>query len=156
MITTTELQTETLQSKIMELQSALFFTDSASLIKLPTHVIPEVEIDEEGNIWFVIARPAQHLAAFDKEMPTKMDFFQKGKDFFVKVRGVASFVTDHAEIDNNPSLSVDMREKMRSKELVAIQVKVQDMELIDNNPAPTGMSSWVKRSRSQMSSWFFF
>ena len=58
---TQELKEGVLKSKILELQSALLFTDSASIVKLPTHVISQVEIDEKENIWFVIPRPAQHI-----------------------------------------------------------------------------------------------
>lgn len=61
-----ELQQGMLKSKITELQSALFFTESASIVKLPTHVISDVEMDEEGQIWFVIPRPVQHIEAFEK------------------------------------------------------------------------------------------
>ena len=75
-----EQQEVILKSKIMELQSALLFTESSSLVKLPTHVISDVEIDEEGQIWFVIPKPIQHIDAFDKEIPAKLDFFKKGLD----------------------------------------------------------------------------
>ena len=64
-----ELQAGILKSKIMELQSALFFNESASILKLPTHVISDVEMDEEGQIWFVIPRPMQQIEAFEKEIP---------------------------------------------------------------------------------------
>src|ERR1700761_6591581 len=67
-----ETEMKVLQSKIEELQSALFYTESASLIKLPTHVIPDVEIDEQGRIWFAIPRPMQHIDAFEKEVPAKL------------------------------------------------------------------------------------
>src|SRR5438876_11438016 len=100
-----ELQTGVLKSKIMELQSALFFTESSSLVKLPTHVISEAEVDAEGQIWFVIPKPAQHIEAFDKEIPAKLDYFKKGKEFFVKVKGLACLMTDTAEIENNQALS---------------------------------------------------
>ena len=89
---TTEMQT--LKSKIMELQSALFFNESKSIVKLPTHVISDVELDSEGSIWFVIPKPSMHIEAYDKEIPAKLDFFKKGTDFFVKVRGTAFLQTE--------------------------------------------------------------
>ncbi|MES1159216.1 MAG: hypothetical protein ABUM51_00520, partial [Bacteroidota bacterium] len=98
MTTELELQTGIMKSKIMELQSALFFTESSSLVKLPTHVISETTIDAEGQIWFVIPKPAQHIEAFDKEIPAKLDYFQKGKEFFVKVTGTAYLITDAMEV----------------------------------------------------------
>ncbi|HWK04652.1 MAG TPA: pyridoxamine 5'-phosphate oxidase family protein [Puia sp.] len=147
-----ELQTGVLKSKIMELQSALFFTESSSLVKLPTHVISETEVDAEGQIWFVIPKPAQHIEAFDKEIPAKLDYFKKGNDSFVKITGTAFLITDAAEIVNT-SLSADMHSKMQNDQVIAVKVKVQVSELIDNTPKPT--KSWFQASRSQLSSWFF-
>ncbi len=73
--TAIETQNELLKSKIKELNSALFFTESSSIVKLPTHVISAVELDNEGQAWFVISKPAMNLEAYDKELPTKLDFF---------------------------------------------------------------------------------
>ena len=150
---TQELQAGLLKSQIMELQSALFFTESSSLVKLPTHVISESEIDAEGQIWFVIPKPAQHIEAFDKEIPAKLDYFKKGRDFFVKITGTAYLITDAAEIENNDSLSAELIAKMNDDQLIAVKVKIQVSELIDNTPQPK--QSWLQASRSQLSSWFF-
>ena len=150
--TTTEQKLEQgiLKSKIMNLQSALFFTESVSIVKLPTHVISDVEVDEEGNIWFVIPKPTMHIDAFEKEMPAKLDFFKKGMDFFVKVRGVATLLTETNEISDLP---VGMRERMKDTKVIGVKVKVVDSNLIDNTPKP--QQSWLQSSRSQLSSWFF-
>lgn len=153
MTTELELQNGVLTSKIIELQSALLFTESSSLVKLPTHVISDIEIDAEGQIWFVIPKPMQAIEAFDKEIPAKLDFFKKGKDFFVKVLGTAVIVTDNAEILNNPYLSDAMKERMMDRKVIAMRVDVQKMDLIDNSPKPA--HSWIQSSRSQLSSWFF-
>jgi hypothetical protein len=119
----------------MELRSALFFTESASILKLPTHVISDVEIDAEGQICFVIPRPMQRLEAFEQEMPAKLDFFKKGKDFFVKITGKAHL------IDNN------------DEKMISVKVIVQKAEWVDNTPKPA--QNWLQSSRSQLSSWFF-
>ncbi len=151
--TTQEAQAELLKSKIMELKSALFFTESASIVKLPTHVISEVEMDAEGQIWFVIPRPVQHLEAFEKEMPAKLDFFKKGKDFFIKITGIAFLITDMEEVNNNLNLSEEMRTKMNDKNVIGVKVMVQKTDWVDNTPKPT--QNWLQASRSQLSSWFF-
>jgi hypothetical protein len=134
----------------MDLQSALFFTESVSIVKLPTHVISDVEVDEEGNIWFVIPKPTMHIEAFEKEIPAKLDFFKKGMDFFVKVRGVAILLTEADEISDLPAT---MRERMKDKMVIGVKVKVVDSDLVDNTPKPS--QNWLQSSRSQLSSWFF-
>ena len=146
-------ETATLQSKIMELQSALFFTESTSIVKLPTHVIPDVELDNDGQVWFVIPKPAMHIEAYEKEIPAKLDFFKKGKEFFVKIRGVAFLQTDLHEANANPALSAEMRARMSDPAVIAVKVKMQETELVDNSPKPS--TNWLQASRSQLSSWFF-
>jgi len=144
---TTEMQT--LKSKIMELQSALFFNESKSIVKLPTHVISDVELDSEGSIWFVIPKPSMHIEAYDKEIPAKLDFFKKGTDFFVKVRGTAFLQTEI----NGETLSAGMRERLTNADVILVKVQVQESELVDNSPKPK--QNWLQASRSQLSSWFF-
>jgi hypothetical protein len=151
--TTQELEQGILKSKITELQSALFFTESVSIVKLPTHVISDVEVDTEGNIWFVIPRPVQHIEAFDKEIPAKLDFFKKGLDFFVKVRGIAVLQTNAEEIADNLMMSAEMRERMMDEKVIGVKVIVEESSVVDNTPKPS--QNWLQSSRSQLSSWFF-
>ena len=151
--TSQELQAGILKSKIMELQSALFFSESSSIVKLPTHVISDVELDNEGQIWFVIPKPAMHIEAYDTEMSAKLDFFKKGKDFFVKLRGVAVLQTDLEEANGNADLSDEMKAKMKDEAVIAVKIKIQDIDMVDNTPKPS--QNWLQASRSQLSSWFF-
>src|ERR1700761_1982012 len=143
-ITTEEMQV--LKSKIMELQSALLFTESKSIVKLPTHVISDVELDSDGNIWLVIPQPAMHIEAYEKEIPAKLDFFKKGKDFFVKVRGTAYLQTDLAEAGE--MLSEEMCQRMQDESVMAVKVLVQESELVDNSPKPS--QNWLQASRSHL------
>ena len=135
----------------MELQSALFFNESNSIVKLPTHVISDVELDSEGNVWFVIPKPAMHIDAYDREIPAKLDFFKKGKDFFVKIRGIAYLQTDLQEA--KASLSAGMHERMNDEQVIAVKIVVMERSLVDNTPKPS--QNWLQASRSQLSSWFF-
>lgn len=146
--TTQEQEISILKSKIQELQSALFFTESKSIVKLPTHVISEVEMDGEGAIWFVIPKPAMHIEAYDREIPAKLDFFKKGMDFFVKIRGIAYLQTDAAE-----GLSAEMQQRMSDEAVILVKVKIEDADLVDNSPKQA--QNWLKMSRTQLSSWFF-
>jgi hypothetical protein len=133
----------------MELQSALFFTESLSIIKLPTHVISDVVVDEAGDIWFVIPKPAMHIDAYEKEMPAKLDFFKKGMDFFVKARGTAYLLTDTCA----EGLPEEMKVKMNDEQVIGVKVVVANSDLVDNTPKPA--QNWLQASRSQLSSWFF-
>ncbi|HZE85237.1 MAG TPA: hypothetical protein VE035_13075 [Puia sp.] len=150
---TQETQAQMIKRRILELRSALFFTESASLLQLPTHVVMNTEMDEEGNIWFSIPKPAQQIEEFEKEIPAKMDFFKKGNAFFVKVTGKAHLITDANEIENAAGLTIEIRERMKEAGSIAVKVKIQDTEFIDNTPKPK--QNWIKSSTMQLSSWFF-
>jgi hypothetical protein len=153
-VTAQQEEMNVLKSKITELQTALFYTESLSPIKLPTHVITDVEVDMEGRyIWFAVPRPTMHIDAYEKEVLAKLDFFKKGKDFFVKVKGVAVLLTDAATINGIETLSGEMKEKMNDDRSIGIMVKIEDVQFVDNTPKPA--QNWLKASRSQLSSWFF-
>jgi hypothetical protein len=153
-VTAQQEEMNVLKSKITELQTALFYTESLSPIKLPTHVITDVEVDMEGRyIWFAVPRPTMHIDAYEKEVLAKLDFFKKGKDFFVKVKGVAVLLTDAATISGIETLSGEMKEKMNDDRSIGIMVKIEDVQFVDNTPKPA--QNWLKASRSQLSSWFF-
>jgi hypothetical protein len=94
-----------------------------------------------------------HIDAFEKEVLAKLDFFKKGKDFFVKVKGVATLLTDAAMINSYEGVSADMREKMSDEKSIGIMVKIEDTEFVDNTPKPS--QNWLQSSRSHLSSWFF-
>ncbi|HEV9036753.1 MAG TPA: hypothetical protein VGQ51_09035 [Puia sp.] len=149
---TQEQETSILKAKISELKSALFFTESKSIVKLPTHVISEVEMDAEGQIWFVIPKPAMHIEAYDREIPAKLDFFKKGKDFFVKIRGIGYLQTDSVEA-LNAGLSAEMQHRMSDEAVILVKVKIEETDLVDNTPKPA--QNWLQMSRTQLSSWFF-
>lgn len=152
-VTAQQQEINVLKSKITELQTALFYTESVSPIKLPTHVITDVEVDMESRIWFAVPRPAMHIDAYEKEVLAKLDFFKKGKDFFVKVKGVAVLLTDAATVNGFETLSAQMKEKMNDDKSIGIMVKIEDIHFVDNTPKPS--QNWLQASRSQLSSWFF-
>lgn len=137
---------EMIKEQIMTLGSALFFTENESLLKLPVHVINNVQIDEQNRIWFLIQRPTQELTEFDQELPAKLDFFRKGESFYVKVRGTAMIV------DNAPKINALAGAGEDTSNLVAVSVKIRTFEVTRNTAKPS--QSWFKQSRQQLSSFF--
>lgn len=140
---------EMIKEQIMTLGSALFFTENESLLKLPVHVIDNVQMDEQNRIWFLIQRPTQELTEFDQELPAKLDFFKKGQSFYVKVRGTAMIV------DNAPKIQALAGAGEDTSNLVAVSVKIRAFEVTGNVTKPgKPAQSWFKQSRQQLSSFF--
>ena len=133
----------------MELENALFMSESNALVSLPTHIVRITEVDEEGNIWFIIPKPTQVIESFSKEMPAKLDFFKKGKEFFLKISGVASIIWTEAEI-KEASLSKEFSESLRKGD-VAVKVKVEVSEYVQKTPKPN--SNPLLNVGSQVYNW---
>src|ERR1700712_2585128 len=93
-----DMSISVLREKIKELENALFMSESNSLVSLPTHIVRVSEVDEEGNIWFIIPKPTQVVESFSKEMSAKLDFFKKGIEFFLKISGTATIVWSKKEM----------------------------------------------------------
>jgi hypothetical protein len=88
-----------LRDRIHEIGSALFFNTGNATFKLPTTIITVLKVDEQGNIWFFLHNPDLFIEEGDKEFPARLDFYRKGKPFFLQVSGEALVITDKEEID---------------------------------------------------------
>jgi general stress protein 26 len=124
-----------LRKKISELENALFMSETNALVNLPTHIVRVSEVDEEGNVWFIIPRPTQVIESFPSEMSAKLDFFKKGKEFFLKISGTASIVRNANEM-KEANLSKQFSDSLRKGD-VAIKVKVEIAEYIEKTPKPS-------------------
>lgn len=112
-----------MQSRIMDLQQALFYYESQSVLKFPTSIINVLQVDDVDQVWFMVNRPAQHLNEFEKEFHARLDFYKKGKDYYLHVTGKACVVTDPEEFNNVHVPDNDMK-KLASTTMVLIRMKI--------------------------------
>lgn len=115
-----------LQTKIMELEQALFFNFSSSILKLPTSVINALHVDEVGQIWFMVKHPSQQLHEFDKAFQSRLDFYKKGKDFHLQVVGRCSIICDPEEMNLALHLSEKIKESL-STEMILLKMSVAEI-----------------------------
>jgi general stress protein 26 len=141
-----------LQNKIQSIGSALFYSLSSSVLKFPTSIVTTLKVDEAGNIWFFINKPGQQLHQFDKEFPARMQFYRKGKGYFLQVAGKAFVVNDPEEINSLVDMDTETRSKAL-KELVLIRVRINNAELHEyqNNMPKNTLKGWFTR----MYNWMF-
>ena len=144
-----DMSVSVLRGKIQELENALFMSESNALVSLPTHIVRVSEVDEEGNVWFIIPKPTQVVESFSKEMPAKLDFFKKGTSFFLKISGVASIVWTAKEM-KEANLSEEFSGSLK-KGNVAVKVKVELTEYIEK--APKATSNPLLNVGSQVYNW---
>ena len=65
------------------------------------------------KLWFVIPKPSQLIHAFDKTFPGETGFFQKGRDFYMKIFGKAFLVNDPEEINTAECLNETIKQLAR-------------------------------------------
>lgn len=148
----TNLPGKLLKRKLSELNSALFFAEGDSLFKLPNHLVTEMEINDDGEIRFVIPKPAQDIEAFDKEFPVRLEFFKKGIAYRLKVQGKGTIVEDRSEMDKWFAFSTIRQEKANDP---AIMIKVS-VKFVDYTGNISGsFPSKLKMASMQLSGWLF-
>ncbi|HLY70285.1 MAG TPA: hypothetical protein VKR53_11200 [Puia sp.] len=113
-----------LQEKINDLQTALFYNLSGSVFKTPTSVIHALRTDDCGQIWFSL--PANGcINELDKEFPSFLQFFKKGKNFHVKINGRAFIVNDPEEVNSISWADNKMKNDAITGKLMLLKVKIQ-------------------------------
>jgi hypothetical protein len=144
----TDLNIQFLREKIESLQTALFINESSSLLKVSTHVVNVKAVDHAGNIWFVVPFQSQFLYT-ENAFAAKMDFFKKGSEFYIKIKGIASVVAHEEEYPE--SLSADIKKKVASKEAIVIRVRIRHADYFETTPRPA--QNWIQQSGSQIFNW---
>ena len=141
-----------LREKIQDLRNAIFFSQNTSLLRMATTIVSISKVDELGQMWFFISRPPQALHEFDREFPVRLEFFRKGKKFFLHVSGKAFIVTDPEEI--NGLVHDDIRE-LAADHLVLIKVRMTKADYFESSGDLANASGWWKDVRTQVHSWLF-
>jgi hypothetical protein len=113
-----------LQEKINQLQTALFFNTMTSVLKIPTHVIQVITVDDAGQIWFCLPAPHQLINEFDKKFCCELQFFRKGKNFYLKVVGTACIINDPEEINSITVIGAEAKDKVFCGESILVKVDI--------------------------------
>jgi hypothetical protein len=141
-----------IRDKILQLQSALFFNCSNSVLKIPNQVINALYADELGQVWFCIPPPFQSMYEFDKAFPAQLDFFKKEADFFLKITGKAFVVNDPEELNNLAIVPEDIKQRIRNGKIVLMKLHIQNAEYFEKNiPEPEYSLPKIK---NQFYKWF--
>jgi hypothetical protein len=139
-----------LREKILDLKNAIFFSQHTSLLRMATMIVSIAKVDELGQMWFFVPRPVQALHEFDREFPVRLEFFKKGRQFFLHVSGKAFIVTDPEEV--NSLVHDDIREKA-SDHLVLIKVRMLKADYFETPAEGSTAVRWWREVRGQVQSW---
>ena len=98
---------EFLREKIYRLHSAIMYSMSNELIKIPNSIVSVLRIDGEGHLWFQCKAPLLHIQHYEQNFPARLHFFRKGFKYFVEVSG-STVITSRELDDKNGTLILKM------------------------------------------------
>ncbi len=123
----------TLSQKIETLKTAILYSTSNDVLKLPTHIVHTLKVDEQGNIWFIVPKPHQSISAFEKTFPVELHYFKKGNPDVIKVNGKAEIVTDETVINNIDFVSEERKAELLPQHIFLsvkmMQVEIEEVEV---------------------------
>ena len=105
-----------ISEKIAQLRTAVMYSMSNNLVKIPNDIVTYVNIDNDGQLWFLSHLPPQLLSECEHEFPARLHFFRKGHDYFVEVSGKATVVSDLATAGADGNNAVLIKMTMRNVE----------------------------------------
>ncbi len=97
-----------IENKLNEISSAVMYSQSNNIAKLPNDVVMFVKLDDTGQIWFTGHKPRNWVRTYEQNFPVKLFFYRKGVGFYMETTGVASIVRkeEKDDRDNNRSNSL--------------------------------------------------
>lgn len=147
----TNQQLTFLQERIEEIGSAIFYNLSDAVLKLPTSIVSSVKVDDYGFVWFAVQKPSQKLTEFEQEFPVKMDFYKKGKGYFLQVTGKGFVVSDPEEMNGLEELVSEHKGILKGSTAL-VKVKIQKAEYYETRSLHK--TSWWQTARTSMAAWF--
>jgi general stress protein 26 len=138
-----------IQDKVNNIGSALFYSRQDSVLKFPTTIINVLTVDELGQIWFHLTRPTQYLHAFDSQFNAELDFYRKGKGYYLKIYGKAFVVNDPEEISGLIQWS-DKINRAAMEKMILLKLKIQRVDYFAGVESDNKKSLWWNAARN----WF--
>ncbi|MES2429396.1 MAG: hypothetical protein V4556_00585 [Bacteroidota bacterium] len=100
---TTNNQVGFISDKIQQLQTAILYSNSNCVLKLPTCLARTLYVDEVGCVWISIQKPRQLIREFDRTFEVELNYYKKGTSFFLNISGMARIIIDPEEINQLPA-----------------------------------------------------
>jgi hypothetical protein len=85
-----------IREKIYRLRTAVMYSMSDSIFRLPNDIVTAMKVDDEGQLWFICRAYFPESEQHERSFPVRLRFYRKGVDFYIEVSGKATIVnTDY-------------------------------------------------------------
>ena len=114
----TDNNLEFLRQKIYEIRSAVMYSMSNELVKIPNSIISVLKVDDEGQLWFLCTPPTYKVEECECEFPARLHFYRKGKFFHIEVSGKATIMNkEYTGVPADPDQKKPILIKMGMKQI---------------------------------------
>ncbi len=113
-----------IREKIYRIRSAVMYSMSNALVKIPNNIVTAIKVDDEGQLWFLSKRPLQYVDQCEQNFPARLVFYRKGIPYYIEVSGSAMIVNNGYYIINATDGIVETREE----KTVLIKMSMKDIE----------------------------
>jgi hypothetical protein len=125
-----------LRDRVLELQTALFYDLSESVLRLPPTVVQTLDVDEADQLWFVMPRPVQQVSEFDTSFPVQLNYFRKNAPYSLNILGRGYMVHDPEERCNWSLLHQELGMIDASSVLIKVKITRAEMQEWELEPSP--------------------
>jgi hypothetical protein len=138
-MSTTDSNLQFIREKIYEIRSAVMYSMSNELVKIPNSIVSVIKIDDEGQLWFLCMPPTYKIEECECVFPARLHFYRKGKLFHIEVSGKATIMNEECLDHTVTSFGSD--EKKQKPVLIKLAMQNIEYTIIDE-----------KRSKSKLES----
>ena len=103
---TTDANLLEIRDKIYRLKTAIMYSMSNDVCKLPNSIVTAVRVDDEGQLWFACPKPLHEVAEYAENFPVRLHFYHKGVFFHLEISGKACIVDDDYHYDGAAGLPI--------------------------------------------------
>ena len=129
---TTQNQLGFISDKIRQLQTAILYCHSNSVLQIPASLVHSQHVDEEGCIWMYINKPDQYLHEFDSNFHVALNYYKKGTPFFLNTYGIARVVDSTSDLKQLPQ---DLLQAFNNNKLL-ICIRILEANYYEKEPKP--------------------
>ncbi len=133
-----------IQNKIMDIGYAMFSTNLNPEFCLFNNVIKTIKTDNDGNIWFFTSCKGEYAKNSIGQFFTRLDYYQKGRDFRLHIIGESSIVETGTDVDASEVDAVNT---------VLIKCKITHAEYVEF--ASTQNVSFKQKASKLINDFFF-
>lgn len=133
-----------IQEKIMDIGNAMFSTNLTPELYLFNNVIKTIKTDDDGNIWFFTSCKGEYAKNIIGLFFTRLDYYQKGRDFRLHITGESSIVETITDVDSS---------EIGANNIVLIKCKITYVEYVQYSI--TNNISFTKKASKLINDFFF-